>query len=107
MIIENQGKKMLFRKLIGLKEKIKSWFTGKEYVFNLSGFPINQRMTRRQDLGQCWLPTGDVYLFRPENLKKGSIYGDNVLLLECEGSININEESDFLEAENYLKQKNA
>lgn len=104
MIIENQGKKMLFRKLIGLKEKIISYFTGKKFVFNLSGFPLSQRMTRRQDLGQCWLPTGEIYLFKTSNLKSGSIYGRETMLLECEGSPNLNTLEDWKLAEQQLNK---
>jgi len=81
------------------KEKIMSWFTCKKYVMNLSGFPISQRMTRRQDMEQCWLPDGAVYLFKSSNLKFGSIYGNNTMLLETEGTPNLNtlEEWELLE----------
>ena len=103
MILEN--KRMVFRKLIGWKEKIQSWFTGEKYIKNLTGFPINQRILRRQDLPQAWLPTGDIYLFKTSNLKKGNIYGDEVMIMETEPSININTEADFLQAEEYLKCK--
>ena len=103
MIIE---KKVLFRKLINWKEKIISWFTGKKYVFNLSGFPISQRMTRRQDLEQCYLPDGSIYCFKTSNLKGGSIYGRETMLLENEGSLNLNEPSDWELAEKLIKEKN-
>ena len=101
MILEN--KRMVFRKLIGWKEKIQSWFTGKKYVMNLSGFPISERMTMRQDLPQCWLPTGEIYLFKSENLKQGNIYGKEVMLYECEGSPNLNTLSDWEECEKLCK----
>ena len=104
MIIEN--KKMLFRRLIGWKEKLTSLFTGKKFVGpNLSGFPISERMTRRQDLPQCFLPTGEIYLFKSENLRQGSIYGKNTMLYECEGSPNLNSPEDWSLAEEYLKKK--
>ncbi len=104
MILELEGKKVLFRKLINFKERIISLFTGKKFVGpSLTGYPINQRMTRRQDLPQCWIPTGSIYLFKTENLKKGSIYGDKVMLLETEPEININTEDDFQKAIDYLK----
>jgi len=107
MIIENVSKKMVFRKLIGLKEKVTSWFTGKKYVGpNPSGYAVSQRMTRRQDLPQAWLPDGAIYLFKTSNLKEGSFYGDNVMLLENEGTLNLNTEEDWKEAEEYLKKKN-
>lgn len=104
MILETpSGKGMIFRKLIELKEKVKSWFTGKKYIFSLSGFPISQRMTRRQDLPQTWLPSGDIYLFKTSNLKNGSIYGNKTMLYECEGSVNINTLDDWELAEQQIK----
>ncbi len=108
MIIEiGREKKMLFRKLISWKEKLESLFTGRKFVGpELNGFPISQRMTRRQDMPTCWIPDAGIYLFKAENLLKGSIYGDNVMILETEGTLNINEENDFLRAEEYLKNKN-
>lgn len=102
MIVENSGKKMLFRKLIGVKEKLTSLFTGKKFIASLSGFPISQRMTRRQDFPQTWIPDGSIYLFKTENLKQGSIYGKNTMLLETEGTLNINTLEDFEEAERSL-----
>lgn len=105
MIMETNGKTMLFRKLIGWKEKIISLFTGKKFEGpTLSGYPISQRMTRRQDLPQAWLPDGSIYLFKASNLKDGSIYGKNTMLLETEGSININSLEDFAEAEKQLNK---
>ena len=105
MIVEGHDKSMLFRRLIGFKEKLISKFTGKKFVGpSLAGFPISKRMTRRQDLPQCYLPTGDIYLFKASNLARGSFYGENVMLLECEPSININTEGDWISAEEYLKQ---
>lgn len=97
-------KKVLFRKLVGWKEKIISLFTGKKFVMNLSGFPISQRLIRRQDLPEIFIPDGAVYLFKTENLKKGSIYGKEVMLLANEGTININTLSDFEKAEKLCKK---
>ena len=107
MIIETSaGKRMVVRKLIGLKEKISAYFTGETFAGpTLSGYPVSQRMTRRQDLPQCWLPDGSIYLFKTENLKHGSIYGDEVMILENEGTPNLNEISDWERAEKYLAQK--
>lgn len=102
MILEN--KLMPFRKLTGLTEKLSSLLTGKKFKLSLSGYPISQRMTRRQDLPQAWIPTGEIYLFRAENLKHGSIYGKDTLLYECEGSVNINTAQDFLLAEQQLNE---
>lgn len=108
MILEN--KRMVFRKLIGWKEKIHSWFTGKKYKMNLSGFPISQRMTRRQDLPTAYIPDGAIYIFKPSNLKGGSIYGNETLLYENEGTQNLNtleewENCEKLLAEQQLKNK--
>lgn len=105
MILEiPTGKGMIVRKLLGFKEKLASYFTGKKFVGpNLSGYPISQRITRRQDLPQCWLPTGSIYALKTENLKKGSIYGDRVMLLETEPQVNINDQSDFDKAIKYLE----
>lgn len=106
VIIENQaGKGMLFRKLFGF-EKIKSWFTGKKYIGpNLSGYPINQRLTRRQDLPQAWLPDGAIYLFKTKNLKQGSFYGEKVMLLENKGTLNLNTLEEWKEAEKLIEKK--
>ncbi len=106
IISTQNGKGMIIGKLITLKDKIKSFFTGIKYTRpSLNGVPISQRLTRRQNYPDAWVPSGEIYLFRPENLKKGSIYGDNVLLLETEESININEPSDWELAENFIKEK--
>ena len=104
MIMEtSSGKRMLFRKLLGWKEKLfsKKPFVGPE----LSGFPISQRMTRRQDLPQCWIPTGEIYIFKSENLKSSSMYGAKTLLLEGEGSQNINTQEDWDLCEQALLSK--
>lgn len=101
MILEN--KRMVFGKLAGWKEKIQSIFTGNKYKTHPSGFPISQRITRRQDLPQAWLPTGDFYIFKADNLKKGSIYGENVMIYECEGTLNLNILEDWSQAEQQIK----
>lgn len=108
MILETSaGKRMLFRKLFGWKEKLIALFTGKKYVGpQLSGFPISQRMTRRQDLGLVWIPDGSIYAFRTDNLKSGSIYGRETLLLETEGRPNLNTEAEWKQLEEVLKEKN-
>ena len=107
MILENSPDKViLFRKLIGLKEKLVSRITGKKFVGpSLSGFSISQRITRRQDMPQCWLPDGSIYIFKTENLKKGSLYGEKVMLLESEGTININSQEDWENAEQIIQNK--
>lgn len=70
-----------------------------------SGVPISKRITRRQDFPNAYIPTGSIYLFKTSNLEKGSIYGNEIMLLETEGSVNINSESDFLQAEEQLNKK--
>lgn len=105
MIVENGGKKMLVRRLKGIKEKIISLVTGKKFAGpSLSGYPISERLIRRQDFPQCWIPDGSIYLFKAENLKKGSIYGKETMLLETEGTININNLEDWEKAEELCKQ---
>lgn len=106
MFIENNGKKVLFRELLTLKEKIVSRFTGKTYIGPLlSGYPVSQRITRRQNFPDAWLPTGSVYVFKTENLKQGNIYGKETILLEGESHQNINTEEDFTLLENLCEQK--
>lgn len=68
------------------------------------GVPVSQRITRRQDHPECWIPDGSVYAFKSENLRKGSIYGENIMLLENEGSLNINDPSDWEQGEEYANQ---
>ena len=103
VIIQSQSGKGM---VMGKVSKLKTWLTGEKWTEpTISGIPIAQRITRRQDHPIAWIPTGEIYLFKSENLKKGSIYGDNVMLLEKEGTININDESDFQEAEEWLKKQ--
>jgi len=85
--------------------KIKSLFGKKHTKPSLSGVPISTRITRRQDNPEAWVPTGSIYVFRAENLKQGSIYGKNVMLLETESSININDMDDWKKAEDYLLER--
>lgn len=106
MIIENQGKKMLFRKLIGFKEHLLGLFNEKQYVGpSLSGYAIAQRITRRQNFANAWLPDGSIYILKASNLKRGSMYGENTLLLEGEGALNIDDEDSWAEAERLCAQK--
>lgn len=67
-----------------------------------NGVPISQRKTRRQNFEEAWVPTGSIYAFKVSNLKKGSLYGEKTLILETEGTININDQSDWLAAEQWL-----
>lgn len=96
------GNQMIFGRM---KNKLRQWFLGKKFEGpTLSGMPISQRVTRRQDHPTAYVPTGSVYLFKTSNLKKGSIYGEKVLLIETESEVNINELNDFNEAERLLNQ---
>ena len=98
------GKGMVMGKIVTLKEKVKSYFTGVKHTKpTLDGAPISQRITRRQDYPEAWVPTGSIYLFKTSNLMKGSMYGERVLLLETEDEININTEDDFLLATQQLQ----
>jgi len=100
------GNQMIFVKLSGLWDKVKSLFGAKNYEGpSLTGYPISRRVTRRQDHPEAWVPTGSVYLFKTSNLKSGSFYGDKVMLMEVEPTININDPDDFEEAEQYLINK--
>lgn len=72
-----------------------------------NGTPISQRKTRRQDFQECWVPTGSIYAFKTSNLDKGSIYGEKTLILETDGTLNINGPEDFEEAINHLNKTNA
>ncbi len=96
--------KELFEKLF---DKLKSFFTGVKYKpFTFAGYPISKRLTRRQDYPMAWIPSGAIYLFKTENLKKGNIYGDKVMLFETPESVNINEKEDWDKAEEYLNKEN-
>lgn len=83
--------------------KAKSIFSKRWQGPSFEGFPISQRITRRQDNPESWVPTGEIYLFKTDNLKKGSMYGDKVMILEGSGSVNINTKEDFEEAEQWIQ----
>jgi CMP-N,N'-diacetyllegionaminic acid synthase len=89
--------------------RVTNWFErllGKKHTEpTLSGVPVSQRITARQDNPDAWVPTGSIYLFKAENLKKGSLYGDRVMLLETEPTININTQEDWDKAELWLKKE--
>lgn len=70
-----------------------------------SGSPISNRITMRQRFPEAWIPTGSIYLFKTENLKKGSLYGEDVMLLETEPELNINCVEDWEKAEELLLKK--
>lgn len=70
-----------------------------------SGAPISQRITRRQDFPNCWVPTGSIYGFKTANLEKGSMYGERTMVLETPATININTMADWEAAEKLCAQK--
>lgn len=98
-MIVGSEKRMLFGKVKWFQRLFKTY---KEPL--PGGYPIRERVTRRQDMPPVWLPDGSIYIFKTGNLKKGSLYGDNVLLLETEGTPNINTLEDWNAAEEYWKQ---
>jgi CMP-N-acetylneuraminic acid synthetase len=89
---------------ISFWQKLKSFFTKTHTKPTLSGVPISKRITRRQDFPDAHIPDGSIYILKTENLKRGSIYGDKVMLLETEGTLNINEPSDWILAEEQIKK---
>ena len=106
VILNHNGQKgMVIAKLENWKEKIKSYFTGIKYTVNLSGVPIYKRLTRRQDHPKAFIPTGEIYIFKTSNLKDGSIYGNETLLLETNGTPNLNNLDDWAECEKILNEK--
>lgn len=102
IIQTSNGKGMVMGKV----SKLKQWLTGKTHTEpTLSGVPISQRLTRRQDHPEAWVPTGSIYLFKASNLAKGSIYGSKVMLLETEPTLNLNSQADWDEAEKLINEK--
>ena len=69
-----------------------------------SGAKIAQRITQRQSFPEAWVPTGSLYLFKTSNLEKGSIYGNETMLVETSSTININSPDDWGEAEKLIKK---
>lgn len=94
--------------LISVEKVPEKWHPAQVIVSALGGKrmadgrPMSKRLTRRQEFPEAWVPTGAIYLFKASNLDKGSIYGNEVMLLETESTININSLSDFEEAEKKL-----
>lgn len=68
-----------------------------------TGLPIAKRKTRRQDFSEAWVPEG-TYIFKASNLEKGSMYGDEVMILESEPNININNLDDWAKAEEQIQK---
>jgi len=68
-----------------------------------SGAPISQRIQRRQEYPDAWIPTGSIYIFKTSNLESGSFYGDKVTVIETNAEINIDTPEDWEEAELWLK----
>jgi len=70
-----------------------------------NGMLIPNRTTRRQDYPDAYVTSQGIYIFKTNNLEKGNFYGDRTMLMECDRSIDINTEEDFLKACDYLKNK--
>ena len=67
-----------------------------------TGGQISQRKRRRQEYPEAWIPDGSVYAFRTHNLEHGSFYGDKVMIMENEPSINIDNPEDWELAEQWI-----
>ena len=68
-----------------------------------NGSPISNRIARRQEYPDAYVTSQGIYIFKTSNLEKGSFYGNKTMLMECDKSIDINLESDFLQAEKYYQ----
>ncbi len=62
-------------------------------------------ISRRQDLKSYYFRDGSIYLFKTNNLKYNSIYGNNIypIILNDDKDINIDTIDDWESAEKYLK----
>jgi CMP-N-acetylneuraminic acid synthetase len=69
------------------------------------GSLISKRLTRRQEYPDAYITSQGIYIFKTSNLEKGSFYGDNTMLLECDKSLDLNTSEDWQKAEEYLKHK--
>lgn len=68
-----------------------------------NGSPLSNRIARRQEYPEAYVTNSGIYFFKTSNLEKGSFYGDNTMMLECDDNIDINSLEDFEEAELCLK----
>lgn len=69
-----------------------------------NGSPLSNRITRRQEYPNAYVTAGGIYIFKTSNLAQGSFYGKETMLMECESSVDINNDDDFLEAEKYYEK---
>ena len=69
-----------------------------------NGTPLSNRKTRRQEYNPAYVTSGGIYIFKTDNLKEGSFYGARTMLMEIESSIDINDNSDWMEAEERIKK---
>jgi CMP-N-acetylneuraminic acid synthetase len=66
---------------------------------------ISNRITRRQEYPESYVTSQGIYIFKTKNLEKGNFYGDNVMILECDESIDLNTKEDWILLENELLKK--
>lgn len=96
--------------LVGVERVPDKWHPSETIVKTPSGLrmangaQISQRITRRQDYPEAYVPTGSIYVFKTSNLESGSFYGDKIMLMEIDGTVNINSEGDFKEAWKLLQK---
>jgi CMP-N,N'-diacetyllegionaminic acid synthase len=82
-----------------------------EWLFNFDEIsntvlPLSKSgiVLRRQDLQRFYYRDGSIYVFKVDNLKSDSIYGNHIspIILSDNMDINIDNMEDWLKAENYL-----
>jgi len=69
------------------------------------GRQISNRITRRQEYPTAYVTSQGIYIFKVSNLGKGSFYGERMMVMECDKSIDINSQEDFELAEKYYQEK--
>lgn len=76
-------------------------------IMLVSGLPVKERITRRQDFRKAYVPTGSFYIFKSSNLDGDSFYGDRVGVVverDYKNTVNINNFNDWEKAESLLKE---
>ena len=69
------------------------------------GRAIPNRVARRQEYPAAYVTSQGIYIFKTNNLEKGSIYGERTMLLECDKSLDLNTSEDWRLAEEYLSKE--